>query len=148
MTNKDNEIKGLFGQHEAIRAQMKFLTESLKKMVIQPDSGEKGRDRIIEQIQSYRHTLRDLRAGVLDHIALDERIFGKRSSKVSNKSLAKEHEDIKQQIDYVIQVADEAIEHELSGAELNRRAAEITQIVDKIRELIRTHTAKEDRLLK
>lgn len=148
MTSKDNNVKDLFGQHEAIRAQMKFLTESLEKMVIHPDSGEKERDRIIEQIQSYRHTLRDLRAGVLDHIALDERIFGIRSSKVSKKSLAKEHEDIKQQIDHVIQLADEAIEHELSGAELNRRASEITQVVNRIRELIRVHTAKEDKLLK
>ena len=38
MTNKDNEIENLFGQHEAIRAQMKFLTESLKKMEIHLES--------------------------------------------------------------------------------------------------------------
>jgi hypothetical protein len=148
MTGKENEITDLFGQHDAIRAQMEFLTNSLKELAIQPGPGAKKSVQVKERIQSYCYALRDLRDGVISHIELDERIFGAHSPKVSDKSLATEHRNIRKQIDRAIQLADEASEGKISGAELNQRASEITETVDKIRRLIKTHTAKEDRLLK
>jgi hypothetical protein len=148
MTGKENEIKDLFGQHDAIRAQMKFLADSLKELAIQPGPGAKKSGQVKDQIQSYCYALRDLRDGVISHIELDERIFGARSPGVSDKSLATEHKSIRKQIDHAIQLADEAIEGKLSGEELHQRASEIAEVVDKIRKLIRSHTAKEDRLLK
>ena len=148
MTGRENEITDLFGQHDAIRAQMKFLTDSLKELAIQPGPEAKKPVQVKERIQSYCYALRDLRDGVISHIELDERIFGARFPVVPDKSLAAEHKNIRKQIDRAIQLADEAIENKLSGEELNQRVSEIMEAVDKIRRLIKTHTAKEDRLLK
>jgi hypothetical protein len=148
MTGKENEITDLLGQHDAIRAQMKFLTDSLKELAIQPDSAGKKSVQVKEQMQSYLYALRDLRDGVINHIELDERIFGARSPKVSDKSLAVEHKSIRNQIDRAIQLTDEAIDGKYSEKELNQRASKIAEAVDKIRKLIGVHTAKEDRLLK
>ncbi|HEX9896213.1 MAG TPA: hypothetical protein VGA85_00935 [Dehalococcoidales bacterium] len=148
MTGKEKEITDLFGQHDAIRAQMKFLTNSLKELAVQPDLGIKKSAQVKEQLQSYCYALRDLRDGVITHIELDERIFGVHSTTASDKRMETEHKSIRKQIDRAIQLADEAIDGKLSGDELNRRASEIADAVDKIRKLIGTHTAKEDSLLK
>ena len=148
MTSKENGITDLFGQHDAIRAQMKFLTDSLKELAIQSDSAGKKSVQVKEQLQSYLYALRDLRDGVINHIELDERIFGAHSPKVSDKSLAIEHKNIRNQIDRAIQLTEGAIEGKYSGEELNQRVSEIMETVDKIRRLIKNHTAKEDRLLK
>jgi hypothetical protein len=148
MTGKDREITNLFGQHEAIRAQMKFLFNSLQKLAIQPKSALKEPAQVKEWLQNYCYALRDLRDGVYEHIELDERIFKALSSSVKNRRLATEHNNIKQQIDYAVQVVEGAVNTVTNIDELHRYASEIKTYVEKIRKLVETHTAKEDRLLK
>jgi hypothetical protein len=147
MTAKEKEMNDLFGQHDAIRAQMRFLASSLIELSGQLDSKKKP-VRLKEWLQNYCYALHDLRDGVRDHIELDERIFKALSIDVKNKRLSSEHNTIKQQIDQAVQLTEEAINAVMNVEELHQRASEIKTIVEKVRKLIDTHTAKEDELLK
>ena len=148
MTGKENEIKDLLGQHDAIRAQMKFLFNSLQKLAIPPNSALEKPVQVKEWLQNYCYALRDLRDGVRNHIELDERIFKALSPGIKNRGLATEHKNIQQQIDYAVQVVEQAMNTVTSIEELHQYTSEIKTFVEKIRKLVQSHTAKEDRLLK
>jgi hypothetical protein len=148
MAATKKEIASLIGEHDAIRAQMKFLTESLKELSVAPESEEKGFESFKKSIQSYSYTLRDLRTGVINHIELDEKIFKAISPGPAEKQFNVEHKTIKQQIDQAIKLVDEEIGQQLPRETLNKRASEISKTINNIRHLIRTHTEKEDQLLK
>lgn len=148
MTGKEKEITSLFGQHDAIRAQMKFLTNSLQELAAPPNPKTGARVQTKEWLQSYCFALRDLRDGIYDHIELDERIFKALSPEVKNKSLSIEHKNIKLQIDQAVQLVEDTMNTVITAEELQQRALEITSLVEKIRKLIQTHTTKEDKLLK
>jgi prefoldin subunit 5 len=148
MAGSNKEIADLIGQHDAIRAQMKFLTESLKELVVVPESGNKGFESFKKTIQSYSYTLRDLRTGVINHIDLDEKIFKTISPGVAEEQFNREHVTIKQQIDRAIKMVDEEIDRQLTEEELSQRVSEISKTINRIRRLIRDHTEKEDQLLK
>ena len=148
MTAKEKEMNDLFGQHDAIRAQMRFLANSLMDLSSQLDSKVKKPVQVKEWLQNYCYALHDLRDGVRDHIELDERIFKALSIDVKNKRLSSEHNTIKLQIDQAVQLTEEAINAVMNVEELHQRALEIKTIVEKVRKLIDTHTAKEDELLK
>jgi len=148
MMDKEKEITNLFGQHDAIRAQMKFLFNSLQKLAIQPNSAVEEPVQVKEWLQSYCYALRDLRDGVHDHIELDERIFKALSPGIKNKNLSTEHKNIKRQIDHAVQLVEDAMNTVMNNEELHQRTSAIKTVVEKTRKLIETHTAKEDGLLK
>jgi len=148
MTDKEKEITNLLGQHDAIRAQMRFLFNSLQKLSIQPNSIVEKPVQVQEWLQSYCYALRDLRDGVHDHIELDERIFKALSPGIKNTNLSAEHKNIKRQIDHAVQLVEDTMNTAMSIEELHQRTSEIRTVVEKTRKLIETHTAKEDELLK
>jgi 3-deoxy-D-arabino-heptulosonate 7-phosphate (DAHP) synthase class II len=149
LTTKGNrkQYTDLVGQHDAIRAQMKFLTESLNGFDLKPDSVETDPSRIVKTIREYSYTLRDLRAGVITHIELDERIFNLLSDSTAENLLTAEHKKIFKQIDQAINLVDEAYTKGLDTPKLKQKASEIIVVIDKIRKLIQSHTVKEDKLL-
>ncbi len=137
----ENEMTGLMGEHEAIRAHMKFLINSLSSLAVQSIQ-------VKDQIRSYRWGLYDFRDGIRRHIELDERIFETLPGNTSVEETMREHEEIQKQADDVIRLADDAVESKLGREELNQRALDIREAFNRICELIEAHTAKEDRLLK
>ena len=147
MRRDRKEIADLIGQHDAIRAQMKFLTESLTGLDVQSDLSESDSTRIKKTFQDYSYTLRDLRAGVISHITLDERIFSSLFDNAADKRLSTEHRKILELIDLAIESVDKANIPPTSRDELTRRVTEITAAIGKIRRLIKSHTSKEDKLL-
>ena len=147
MKGDRKEITDLIGQHDAIRAQMKFLTESLTGLDLQSDLGETDSTRIKKTIQDYSYTLRDLRAGVISHIELDERIFSSLFDRAADKRLSTEHKKILELINLAIESVDKANASQLVRDELNQHVVEITAAIGKIRRLIKSHTTKEDKLL-
>ena len=147
MRGDRKEIADLIGQHDAIRAQMKFITESLKGLEVQSDLSETDSTRIKKTIQDYSYTLRDLRAGVISHIELDERIFRSLFDRAADKRLSTEHKKILELINLAIESVDKANTPQASRGELNQHVAEITAAIGKIRRLIKSHTSKEDKLL-
>lgn len=148
MASGRKEKIDLVGQHDAIRAQMEFLVESLKGLDVPPESGQQGLQQIKKTIQGYSYTLRDLRTGVINHIELDEGIFKSILSGSVEKQLMNEHKKIMQQIDLAIQLVDQAIEKQTATKLLSQQASEISKVIDTIQKLIRSHTAEEDKLLK
>ena len=137
----ENEMTGLMREHEAIRAHMKFLINSLSSLAVQSAQAK-------DQIRRYRWGLYDFRDGIRRHVELDERIFEKLPGNTSVEETMKEHEEIQKQADDVIRLADDAAESELGREKLNQRALNIREAFNRICELIEAHTAKEDRLLK
>ncbi len=147
MKRDKKEIADLIGQHDAIRAQMKFLTESLTGLDVQSDLSVSDSTRVKKTIQDYSYTLRDLRAGVISHIELDERIFSSLFDRAADKRLSTEHKKILELINLAIESVDKANMPQSSRDELTQRVAEITAAIGKIRRLIKSHTSKEDKLL-
>lgn len=147
MKGDRKEIADLIGQHDAIRAQMKFLTESLTGLDVQSDLNKTDSTRIKKTIQDYSYTLRDLRAGVISHIELDERIFSSLDDRAADKRLSTEHKKILELINLAVDSVDKANTPQLVRDELNQHVAEISTAIGKIRRLIKSHTAKEDKLL-
>lgn len=148
MTENEKEIKDLLGQHDAIRAQMKFLFNSLQRLSVQSGSTSAKPAQVKEWLQNYCYALCDLRDGVINHIELDERIFKALSPNVKNKRLITEHENIKKQIDLAVQLVEDGMNTTMGIEKLHQRTSEIKAVVEKTRKLIESHTAKEDKLLK
>ena len=141
MTASSKEIAGLMGEHEAIRAHMKFLINSLTSMAA-PSSQVK------DLLWSYRLGLYDFRDGIRLHIDLDERIFKALAGSASVAATMQEHENIRKQVDEAIHLADSAVNDKLVQEELKQHALKIREAFNRICALIEAHTATEDRLLK
>lgn len=140
MTATENEMRGLVREHEAIRAQMNFLSNSLSSLIAQSIQ-------VRDRIWRYRWGLYDFRDGIRRHIELDERIFILLGNAISKETIS-EHEEIRKRMDEATQLTDNAIENELGREELNQYALNIREAFNRIYELIEAHAAKEDRLLK
>jgi len=141
VTATENEMTGLMQEHEAIRAHMRFLTESLSNLAT-PSIQVKDR------IRSYRWGLYDFRDGIRRHIELDERIFETLLGSTAVEETLREHEEIQKQVAGAILLADNAVENELGQEELYQHILNIREAFKRICELIEAHTVKEDRLLK
>jgi hemerythrin-like domain-containing protein len=141
MAATENEMAGLLGEHEVIRAHVKFLTNSLNSLATQSSQ-------IKDRVSIYRYGLYDLRDGVRRHIELDERIFEAFLGITSMEETIREHDEIRKQVDEAIRLADHATESNLGQEDLNQCALNIIKVFNQTRELIEAHMAKEDRLLK
>jgi hemerythrin-like domain-containing protein len=140
-----NEIVVLIREHEAIRAQIEWMTDCLSSLAKQSSPIQSVQRK--DQLWSCRLTLHDLREGIRRHIELDERIF-KVLDSTSSEDMAREHEEIRKVVDNAVSLADNTLAKELSSEELNEYALNIGGAVTRITELIKAHTAREDRLLR
>jgi hypothetical protein len=137
----ENEMRGLIQEHEAIRAQMKFLADSLNSLATQSIQ-------VRDRIRGYRWAMYDLRDGIRHHIELDERIFETLLGSTSMADLTAEHKEIQKQVDGAIWLVESAVADDLVQEELNQCASNIRKAINRICGLIEAHTAKEDGLLK
>jgi hypothetical protein len=135
-------------EHQAIRKQMKFLTNSWGDLASQSSQGIAKSNKLKDQITIYRWSLYDFREAVRRHIDVDERLFENLPSSTSSEELPGEHEIIQKLLDKAISLAEDAVYNKLSEEDLNKCASDIKKAVDRISELISAHTAKEDMLLK
>ncbi len=140
MAASKDEMKGVMGEHEAIRAHMDFLIKSLSGLA-KPSTPVK------DHMRNYRLGLYDFRDGLRRHIEMDERIFQKLLGSVLLAETLREHEEIRKQADDIIRLADSAIESKLDR-EVQKQVLSVREAFNRISELIKTHTAKEDELLK
>jgi hypothetical protein len=141
MAATKDEMRGLMREHEAIKAQMKFLTDSLIGLSRQSTS-------LKDLMWRYRHNLRDFKVMVLRHIEIDDRIFQAILDSNSVEQVVKGHQEICQQVDDVILLADDAVDSKLGRGKLEQNALDIKEAIPKICQLIETHMSKEDELLK
>jgi hypothetical protein len=137
------EIKELMGEHEGIRAHMKFLMRSRENMVAKDA-------RVKEQIWSYRCGLYDFRDAMRNHQELDERIFQSLPGNVSPGELAEDHHEIQKIIDDLIALTENAesvVTDRFDQAKLYPLAQKIGLAFNKIYELIEAHINKENAIL-
>ena len=148
MTDSDREIERLAHEHQAIRAHVKLLVNSVSNLAGRPIEEAQAAG-VGDHIRSYHLTLLDLRDGIKQHIELDELIlqalFG---NSASREDLTREHEEIRRRVDHAIELADMAVEKYLDQDKLIRSAVIIREEVESICALVEAHTAKEDRLFK
>jgi hypothetical protein len=135
------ETAALMGEHEVIRAQMDFLTNSLNNMVT-------GYAPVKDAITKCRYGLYDLKDGLRRHHESDERVLKSLPTKALFDDTIKEHKIIQEQIEAAIVLADRALETEPNQVELNRYARRIRDTFSRTRQFIEIHHTKEDKLLK
>jgi hypothetical protein len=143
-----NEMKDLMLEHQAIRAHMNFIIESFKSVSAPSSRVTAQLIQLNDLMRLYLWPLYDFRETIQRHIALDERVFNASSDSSKRKDLAGEHEEIRKQADKAIQLAEHAAYNKLNPEELNQSTLNIRKIFNRLCELIETHTAEEDRLLK
>jgi hypothetical protein len=134
------EIKGLMGEHEGLRAHMRFLIKSRERMMTQDIQ-------VKERIWSYRCGLYDFRDAVRYHLEVDERIFKSLPSSVSLKEPSKEHDEIQRVINELIALAESTVIDKLGQEDLYQFALKIGLAFSKIYELIDAHINKENAIL-
>ena len=113
MAATENEMTNLMREHEAIRAHMKFLTNSLNSLAEQSSGGMEPAARVKDRIWNYRWGLYDFRDGIRRHIELDERIFETLSGSSSMGKMMREHEKILKLVDDALHLTDDAVENEV-----------------------------------
>ena len=86
-------------EHEAIRNQIRFLTNSLRGLAAQSRQGIAQSTQLKNQITLYRWSLYDFREAIRRHIDTDERLFQKFLGSTSVEDLIGEHEAIQNQLD-------------------------------------------------
>jgi len=143
----DKNLSELIDQHRAIRAQMRFIIESLKGVEMQPDQETEPLIQLSELMKRCLWPLYDFREIIQRHVALDEGIFEQSGNITSTKEISAEHDEIRRQADNAIQLAENAVYKNLSREELNQSAIEIREMFARIHEIIEEHMDKEDRLL-
>jgi hemerythrin-like domain-containing protein len=139
------EIWDLLRQHEAIRAHMKFLARTLKKLTVQSHRGTPAD--LKDYITLYRWSLYDFREAIKRHIEMDDRIFASLLTGNMSAEMDLGHEDITRRIDAVIELAENAVYHELNRQEINRSAADIKLAVRTLCDTCQAHIAREDAIL-
>jgi hemerythrin-like domain-containing protein len=145
MPDTKKEVADLLRQHEAIRAHMKFLTRSLKKLTAQSHRGTAAE--LKERIMLYRWSLYDFREAVRRHIEMDERIFAMLGSDASVE-LDRGHEEIRGLIDEVIKLTEDATYNRLGRRDLNQSAGQIKDTIGVLCGTCQRHIAREDEILK
>jgi hypothetical protein len=135
------DTAGLMGEHEVIRAQMDFLTNSLNNMVT-------GHAPLKDAMIRCRYQLYDLKDGLRRHHESDERVLKSLPTRVLFDDTIKEHKIIQEQIDAAIVLADRALETETNQVELSRYARRIRDTFSRTRRFIETHHHRENALLK
>jgi hemerythrin-like domain-containing protein len=142
-TRKD--IWDLLRQHEAIRAHMKFLARALKKLTAQSHRGTAAD--LKDHITLYRWSLYDFREAIKRHIEMDDRIFTMLINRDKSVEMDRGHDDINRRIDEVIELAENAVYHDLGRQELNRSATDIKEAVRMLCDTCQIHIAREDDIL-
>jgi hemerythrin-like domain-containing protein len=145
MTTSYNEIKNLIQQHQAIQAHMKFLINSLSTLSTQSNQDMPYSIPLKDRIALYRWSLYDFKEAIQLQIELDDRIFLGTSS---TEDILREHQGIREQINIMIQLAENAVYHNISQEELNIYSLNIIKAVNNICESLEQHITKEDNLLK
>lgn len=146
MPDTKKEIGDLLRQHEAIRAHMKFLTRSLKKLTAQSHRGTAAE--LKERIMLYRWSLYDFREAIRRHIEMDDRIFAMLISSDASVELDLGHKEIRSLIDDVIKLAEDAVYNSLGRRDLNQSAAQIKENIRVLCDTCQRHIAREDEILK
>lgn len=134
------EIRKLIGEHEGIRAHMKFLVKSRGNLATQDVQ-------VKERLWSYRCGLYDFRDAIQYHLELDECIFKSLPGDVSFKDPTEEHGEIQKVIKDLIELAESATIDRLGPEELKQFVQKIGAAFNKIHELIEVHITKENGIL-
>ena len=141
-----NKMVLLMGEHEAIMAQMKCMSDSLSSVVQQSDWRTTRLVEVKVQLWSCRLGLYDLRDGIRRHIERDEGIFAVLGG-ASFEELTRQHKEICKEVDAAISLADATLAKELTAEEWKEYALNIGAAVNRICELKKAHTVTEDGLL-
>jgi hypothetical protein len=140
MNVKAGDIRESLGEHEAIRAHMRFLARSQKNLSIQDIQAK-------EKIWAYRCGLHDFKDEIQFHIEVDQRIFRALPADISLTETEEEHGEILTLINELIELADSAIIDKLSMEELDEYTKKIGLAVNKIFDLVEIHLTIENDIL-
>ena len=134
------DIRELLGEHEAIRAHMKFLARSHKSLSVQDIQAK-------EKIWAYRCGLHDFKDEIQFHIQVDRRILNALPGDVSPEEPEEEHGEILKLINELIALADSTVIDKLSTEELSEYTKKIGLAINKIFDLVEIHIATENEIL-
>jgi hypothetical protein len=134
------DIRELLGEHEGIRAQMRFLARSQKNLSFEDALAK-------EKIWAYHCGLHDFKEAMQFHIDIDDRIFQSLPQDISLKGPEEEHGEIQKLLNELTELADSTIIDRLDTQELSEYTEKIGLAFSKICELVEVHTRTEDRML-
>ncbi len=146
MAATGNETKDLTRQHDAIRAQMKFLSGSLTRQLAPSGCGTSSAKP--DRMRLCLWSLYDFQEAILRHIDLDERIFTVLNNGTILQQIVLEHSEIKARVENVIHLAENAVYGKLSQIELDRCSQYINKGIEGICESLKLHMEKEDSALR
>jgi len=134
------EIRELLGEHEGIRAHMRFLIRSRENLATRDVQAK-------ERIWAYRCGLYDFKDAIQFHIEVDERIFKALPGDASLKDPTEEHQEIQKVINELIELADSAVIDRLGEEKLDQYTEKIRLAFNKIHDLIEAHITIENAIL-
>jgi len=134
------DIRELLGEHEGIRAHMRFLTRSQKEFLTRDIQAK-------EKIWAYRFGLHDFKEEIQLHIEVDKRIFSALAEDISINAPVEEHEEILNLFNELIELADSAAIDRFSEQELSEYSEKIGSAVNKICDLVEIHIITENKIL-
>jgi hypothetical protein len=147
VASNEAELVGLMRVHEAIRAHMKLLINSVSRSAKQSSEGGADSVRVRDLVWGYRWALYDFVDGIRHHLDLDEITFTPISQNTPVAEMLGEHSRIRRELDCIVRLADDVARSDLDESELVELASGIQRAVHGLCRLIDEHTMKEDRLL-
>ena len=132
-------MKELIGEHEAIMAYMRSMTDSAGKLVA-PSADARQR------LCNYRYRLYDFRDAIWYHLEIDERVF-KSVLGEANEDPVAEHREIQRLVDQMIAIADNTAIEKQGQAEIEQFCRKLEAAFDRICKLIALHIATENAIL-
>lgn len=143
-----NEISGIMGQHEAIRAQLRFLVDSLRALSLECSDTTTQFGRLQELASNSRLRLYDFRDGIENHIELDERFFEGIGDQTLVEDLLREHRECRNRVADAIRLAESLFGSEVSPETLASLSSEIRIAAEKASRSIVSHMDHEDMVLR
>ena len=133
-------------QHHAVHGHIRYLVSAVGKLDLQscvPHIAESGS--LKNRIALYRWSLNDFKKAVQRDMELDGRAF---SGSPSLKDILKENQEILQQINRALTLAENSLNTDILREELNVALVKINLAVNAICETVKLKMVKEDALAK
>jgi hypothetical protein len=133
-------------QHQAVHGHMKFLVDAVGKLDLQSCLPHIAESKSLKsRIALYRWSLNDFKKAIQLDTELDKKAF---PDSPSLKGILRENQEILEQINNTLEIAEKAFKNKIMREELNVILVKINLSVNTICETIKLKMIKEDALAK
>jgi hypothetical protein len=140
MSVLSRETKELIGEHEALIAYMRFLSQSVAKLSGQPAPAK-------EKVWNYCCNLYDFKDALWNHLEVDEKVLKAVLGDNYGEDNTNEHREIHDLAEQLTSLADNSVISGLEKQQLNEYCGKLGSAFDKICKLVELHIARENAIL-